>query len=57
MIAWGAAYLGAALVPAARKVVILAGGAGKAAYVVVAVAPFAAMLLRNPDTQPRPLAA
>ena len=40
MIAWGAAYLGAALVPAARKVVILAGGAGKAAYVAAAVALF-----------------
>jgi hypothetical protein len=40
VIAWGAAYAGAALVPAARKVVLLAGGAGKLAYLAACVALF-----------------
>ena len=40
VIAWGAAYLGAAFVPASRFVVLLAGGAGKAAYVAAATALF-----------------
>jgi hypothetical protein len=33
VIAWGVAYLGAAFAPASRFRVLLAGGAGKAAYV------------------------
>lgn len=41
VIAWGAAYVGAAFAPAARKVVVLAGGAGKLAYLAACVALFA----------------
>ena len=38
VIAWAPAYAGAAHVPAARKVVLLAGGAGKLAYLAYCVA-------------------
>ena len=38
VIAWAPAYAGAALVPAARPVVALAGGAGKLAYLAYCVA-------------------
>ena len=38
VLAWGAAYLVAALVPASRTAVLLAGGAGKAAYFVACAA-------------------
>jgi hypothetical protein len=41
VIAWGAAYLAAALVPASRRVVVIAGGAGKAAYLAWCAALFA----------------
>lgn len=41
VIAWGAAYLGAAWVPGARRVVLLAGGAGKLAYFAACAALFA----------------
>lgn len=40
VIAWGAAYLGAAFAPQARRVVTMAGGAGKLAYFVATVALF-----------------
>lgn len=40
VIAWGAAYLGAVFAPAARRVVVLAGGAGKLAYFAACVALF-----------------
>lgn len=40
VIAWGAAYLGAAFAPGARRVVALAGGAGKLAYFAACVALF-----------------
>lgn len=35
---WAPAYVGAALVPAARAVVVLAGGAGKLAYLAYCLA-------------------
>jgi hypothetical protein len=38
VIAWAPAYAGAALVPAARTVVLLAGAAGKLAYLAYCVA-------------------
>ena len=38
VIAWAAAYVGAARVAAARKVVVLAGAAGKLAYLAYSVA-------------------
>lgn len=40
VIAWGAAYLGAAFAPQARRVVAISGGAGKLAYFVASVALF-----------------
>lgn len=40
VIAWGAAYLGAAFAPQARRVVAIAGGAGKLAYFVATAALF-----------------
>ena len=40
VIAWGFAYLGAAVQPASRPVVLLAGGGGKLAYSAVCAALF-----------------
>jgi hypothetical protein len=40
VIAWGAAYLGAAFAPLSRRVVAMAGGAGKLAYFVATAALF-----------------
>jgi hypothetical protein len=40
VIAWGAAYFGAAFAPASRRVVVIAGGAGKLAYLAACAALF-----------------
>lgn len=42
VIAWAAAYVGAARVAAARTVIVIAGGAGKLAYLAYSVALFRA---------------
>ena len=38
VIAWGGAYVGAALVPAARRAIVISGAAGKLAYLAYCVA-------------------